>query len=703
MSSSRLPGASRRFDPISPSEIEREILSRLRLDDGDDFSLIQPPSVVSSLEQLSARSAPAGGEFVTSRPPVRASLPGSLGGVVTGELDTPRGSSSLQPAIFISEDTAATLCLGIIGSSGRFCVATKSRGLSHCGTMAHAKNKHTPPADCYWPPAGVLLGKAAAKQSPSIPKADVPRNMLPVFEKGLCSMKQWEDLIAEALRRGPPPPSRTTPQRSTSRSAGPSEPSLVGDDDGMDFLVGTVPLSVSSLDLDGLLVDGAASLTVWTTDVDGNMTPAEWTPVMREQRATIERLCAMVDELNAAVPKVVDKLNARYRRVIATQKKDGSNFKATTEEMKEQLGSLLQLVIDHGSLSDAVNAALKGSDTSLASLASLANLEQSLETFTDELVDFSTQLEMSRSTLLSLINRVSATSSKCTQALDQRVTTLESAGVSGAGFTLPQRAAGATQGSGLDGDTSFGKAQVGNVEVDLSMNSMLKMLREIDSRVQVLSDHSRSTGVVFHRLAFASEADFGYWYMANNPRGEGPAAFVDIVSIWAFASSESGATEWLVDLHGSQSVGFKASPDTLYAHSMTTRYPRAFVGKVDTILSAQTIKMLESVDTWRGNGMGDGFKERLLDQLQHAVRSHANYCEDYLPDGPLRQAALRSAQVTQHFFQTLASYLDDELTMLTSFNLPAKQTLLLLSNQVVHICDDLFEYRNQAKGVDVSN
>ncbi len=41
--------------------------------------------------------------------------------------------------------------------------------------------------------------------------------------------------------------------------------------------------------------------------------------------------------------------------------------------------------------------------------------------------------------------------------------------------------------------------------------------------------------------------------------------------------------------------------------------------------------------------------------------------------------------------------------MLTSFDLPAKQTLLLLSQQVVHICDDLFEFRNQAKGVDVSN
>ena len=101
--------------------------------------------------------------------------------------------------------------------------------------------------------------------------------------------------------------------------------------------------------------------------------------------------------------------------------------------------------------------------------------------------------------------------------------------------------------------------------------------------------------------------------------------------------------------------------------------------------------------------MGDGYKERLLDQLQHAIQGHASYCEDYLPDGPIRAAALRSAQSTQHFFQSLVAYLDDELAMLTSFSLPSKQTLLLLSNQVVHICDDLFEFRHQAKGVDVSN
>lgn len=84
------------------------------------------------------------------------------------------------------------------------------------------------------------------------------------------------------------------------------------------------------------------------------------------------------------------------------------------------------------------------------------------------------------------------------------------------------------------------------------------------------------------------------------------------------------------------------------------------------------------------------------------VQSHVGYCGDYLPEGPLQQAALWSAQVTQHFSQTLAAYLHDKLTMLTSFNLPGKQILLLLSNQGVHICDNLL-FQNQAKGAEVAN
>lgn len=367
----------------------------------------------------------------------------------------------------------------------------------------------------------------------------------------------------------------------------------------------------------------------------------------------------MVDNLNVAVPRIVDTLNTQYRPLVHAQGNDITRVQNDVQEFRGQVGSLLQLVADHGSLSVAVNKALAGNNTSLSTLESL---EEELHAFADELADCAEQAETSKDSLLDLINRVSAAASRRSEALESKIRAVEEV----APTRQWERGLGSGAGGGvagtqeLTGDTSFGRTTVGTTEVDLTMNSMLSQVRSLESRLQAVSDRTRSTGVVFHRLAFASESDFGYWYLSNNPQGEGPSAFVDIVSIWSFGSSESGATEWLVDLHRSQLIGFKASPDTLYAHSMTTRYPKAFVGKVDTIRSADTIKMLASVDDWRGNGMGDRFKERLLDQLQHAVQSHAAYCEDYLPDGPVRQAALRTAQVTQHFFQTLAAYLDDE-------------------------------------------
>ncbi len=681
---SRRSGGSRARTPADT--ISQELENRLLLDEGDDFSLIQPPSVVSSLEQLSVRGASraTGGESLISPPAGRAaSLPGSIrgGGFGDGMLDTPRGSSSPQVALFIENATATRCCLGIIGSSGRFCVAPKARGLNHCGTVAHAKNKFTVERDAFYPPAGALLGRASAKQSPMIKLADIPRGMLSLFQTGAMSTTRWEAVFNEAIARGPSTPARGRRSRDTS----PIEEHATSAHDGDD---GEVSLDSSASDISLLDVD---------MDPEGRDTYSshEWSTIIEEQRAAIEHLHSLIQTLQLAVPKVVHKLNASYRPGMMKNTREVNALKLTTEQFIDQVGSLFQLVSDHGSLSQAVNVALASGDSTIPLLHSL---EEQMQAFADELADCADQTDQSKETLLSLINRVSAASTKRSDTLENRVLALEATPHrrSSLGTSTPLV-------GGLTPDTSFGHVTIGTTSTELTMNAIVNQLTALKSRIQAVAERSRSTGVVFQRLAFGSEPDFGFWYLSNHPSGEGPAAFVDIVSIWSFASTESGASEWLVDLHRSQSIGFKASPDTVYAHSMTTRYPRVFVGKVDSILSSQTIKMLEPVDAWRGNGMGDGFKERLLDQLQYAVQSHSNYCEDYLPDGPVRQAALRTAQVTQHFFQSLVAYLDDELAMLTSFNLPPKQTLLLLSNQVVHICDDLFEFRNQAKGVDVSN
>ncbi len=74
-------------------------------------------------------------------------------------------------------------------------------------------------------------------------------------------------------------------------------------------------------------------------------------------------------------------------------------------------------------------------------------------------------------------------------------------------------------------------------------------------------------------------------------------AFVDIISIWLFGTTDSvNTSDFLTDLHRAKNAGFKGrSAEVCYTHSMTTRYPSVFVGKDKSpILSMTTIKMLES-------------------------------------------------------------------------------------------------------------
>jgi hypothetical protein len=116
-----------------------------------------------------------------------------------------------------------------------------------------------------------------------------------------------------------------------------------------------------------------------------------------------------------------------------------------------------------------------------------------------------------------------------------------------------------------------------------------------------------------------------------------------------------------------------------------------------------TIKMLELYNAWRGKIIGDGQKEKLRADLQQAIQSHQKYCEDFVPEGILQNAAIKLAEVTLLFSTYLTAYFEDECTLLLSFKLLPKHVLLLLSNQVVQICNDMFKFRNCATSVDLQN
>ena len=74
-----------------------------------------------------------------------------------------------------------------------------------------------------------------------------------------------------------------------------------------------------------------------------------------------------------------------------------------------------------------------------------------------------------------------------------------------------------------------------------------------------------------------------------------------------------------------------------------------------------------------------------------------------MPAGKLCEMAIRTASYAMDFFQAMVVHIDDEINMLPSFGLDSKQIMLLVSNQVVQICDNFFEFRQHASNVDPSN
>jgi hypothetical protein len=194
-------------------------------------------------------------------------------------------------------------------------------------------------------------------------------------------------------------------------------------------------------------------------------------------------------------------------------------------------------------------------------------------------------------------------------------------------------------------------ATVGGTDTTITANMLFNLVRELQGKVDLLTERAKHTGIVFNGIAFNSELELSPWFARHNPTGAGCAAMVDFQSLWAYAESDAlNSLAWLSDLKKSCKMGFKGGRyEATYMHSMGMKYPSHFVGKEKNITSTTTIKMLESIDLWCGNGIGDGYKATLTKALKGAVERHRTYCNDQVPSGVVREMALKTAEHTLCF------------------------------------------------------
>ena len=671
--------------------------------DGASFASAQPPQPPPVLTRARARAQGTSSPVLMT--PVRTGGVSRGGGIVgvspssgatsRARMNSPivvpaaKGTGKPQHCIFIDDAAMANLCFGIIGTGERFCLAEKIQGYTHCGISAHArgtrkKNKAKVVVDAFYVPGGTILARPTAKTDPMILKRDAPRKYLRQLETSKLTTAEWKNLIIDA---------RTHVENSGEED---DEDEDDGNDDGDDDVDmaddGSLPsgFDEGSYD-DGDLQTGDIFEVEWDYSQMGE--GGDWVPSMKSHRAAIDLLGSILNSSTRRHLACVKALNAR----ADLGNREG---KAT----RRQVRRLLQMVHEHKTLADSVHEVLEADQ--LSSTQTMEELRKEMDQFAVDLQEFSTEARVTSESILKMFalirQRAQARDGNMRTRIDQMEAVI-------GGFPRPPSPSLTTPRQVITtpdvGDTPLGTATIGGTETTLTANMLFNLVRELQGKVDLLTERAKHTGIVFDGVAFNSESELSAWFARHNPSGAGCAAMVDFQSIWAYAESDTlEASAWLSDLEKSRKMGFKGGRyEATYTHSMGMKYPAQFIGKEKTITSTTTIKMLESNDLWRGNGMGDGYKATLTKALEGAVERHRTYCNDQVPEGVVREMALKTAERTLRFWHSFVAYLDEEYSMLTSFNLLPKHILLLLSNQVIQICDDISEFRCKAVTTDISN
>ena len=582
--------------------------------------------------------------------------------------NSPKTDANPLQCVFITEQDKTALCLGIVSRSLRFCVAYRDGGYSHCSIKMHGRNnKFVPQANCYYLPGGLVHGNPTARSNNCLPLERVPANMRTTFEEGLLPSRKWLHLIIGTLTQ------------------------VSSKEDDYDLSYNRKEEDMGSRSTythytdDGMDVDckGKLDLTFnWEDDVSELGEGTDWGPTVRAH---------------------CDALNLLRKAVSAAYTNYKPDLEGLLEDIQARLGDLKVLISKHGSVGGGLEVMLKCGNTSMDEVA---RLQGEMEELGDNLKDYVAVAAVTKEDLLTIITRVNNVARQnMTKALERikQVKALLGRGPLPRPSSPPSTFR-TSMDTLIDIDTPLGTVNIGGNATLLTASMRFTMVHDLQAKVDVLTDQSKGTGVIFNRKAFASESKFLLWFMAKNPSGEGFAGFVDIVSFWTYWISDTGdASQYLVNAKRSKKIGMKGKVEVAYAHSMSTQYSSAFVGNTkEQILSTATILMLLTYEAWRGDGAGDGKKQSLTDRLAACMQGQGQYCEDNISDPELRSMALRSGEATNSFWERLVAYIEDEYSLLMSVKLLAKHVLLLLSNQVVQICDDIYKFCGNAANVDIT-
>ena len=684
--------------------------ARLQSLDMDDLEamLDEDLTIVPTPTSGSSRSSRGGESF--SAPVSRvARLSGGGSGRKDGEgevLLSPSASTPM-PVVFIPNHMTASTCRGKFIDTSRFCLKTIIPGLHHCGTKSHKNKKQPVQPDTYWAPGGYVKGELVASCEVSVAASAIPETMRHLFaptERRTAS--EWRSLIIDILHR---PPSVSTVRSlredemedSDDEDLGVSPRGVGNEEEQDDDRGGTVRSQgefkwIGPLKLSRYHFDSQPSMQF------SRVPDADIARAFTEHSAVLDWLADTAHALKRNLPPIIYKVESELTPALNDTMKEIRHIKETMGDNEEVSGVVLRRVAD---VEDRV----------LALETSTARMELDIAENSQDIINLTEARSVSEARLVGLIR-------KSIERSDSKIRALEQQAASGPStfFTAPRAESDEESedqvGSLLRAGHWKGRqstqrveeevvVDIGGEEVALTLAGLYQMQRETASKVDLQLERSKTQGVAFYKVAFPSQSEFKAWYLQGNPTGKALSAFVDLISIWAFAAhSRDTPMEFLQRAAKSKVVDLMSGVDIDYAHSMTIRYPGAFESpKNEEMTAHHRFGIFNTLAEWKGTGALDGKKERLLETLRLAVDRHRSYCDDNLAPGPVKDHALRSASFTQSFFEALLTHLEGEISLFSTLKLADKKIFTLLSNELMQVCDELFEVRQLGINVDYAN
>jgi len=358
-----------------------------------------------------------------------------------------------QRCVYIDEAAMANLCFGLIGSGERFCLAKKLGSYTHCGIPAHAKgirkkNKAKVVAGAYYVPGGTIHQRRTAKVDPMIAQVDLPAKYISTFRTSRLTTAKWKDLIIDA-RAGIGDSEDKDDSSKTNEGA---------EDDKMEEDNDSIPSGSEEGDFSAVEPFEIA----WDCSISQVGREADWALTAQAHRAAIDLLDSVLNSWTRRHIACIKTLNARAD--LGSQE---------ANDIRQQLRRLLQVVHEHKTLADSVNAAL---EVGHASAKALEDLKGEMDTFANSLNDFSKEAKVTNEKILKMIVLIRQRTRTRDDNMRTRILQIES--VIG-GFQHPQSPPSFQQhllSSPKGGDTPLGTIVVGGSDTTITANLLFNLI-----------------------------------------------------------------------------------------------------------------------------------------------------------------------------------------------------------------------------------